>query len=278
MSSEIDPAPAVRRLEVRSGPELPRELAFEHWEAQMIETYFPLAVAPLEAPEFHGAITHARYGAVDVTTVGSAPQQVRLTDRLIAGADDEYLLASICVRGRGRLHLDDRIAEIGPGEMVFFGSSRELHWEFDRDWEKTVLQVPLSQLRDHSGLTLADVPLAVTVPNAGPAAVVSGFFRRLADLQQREPDSAALLAEPALDLLAAAVSLAGGHTPPNRTALARERVLAFMRAECADPDLSVDRIAQACMLSRRALYRLFDGLEGGPAAALRRIRTEHAAH
>lgn len=278
MSAEVDPAPEVRRVELRSSAELPRDEAFQRWEAGMIETYFPLAVAPLPAPDFHGRITHARYGDVDVTAIGSAPQQVRLTDRLIADADDEYLLASICVRGRGRLHLGDRTAEIRPGEMVFFGSGRKLLWEFDAAWEKTVLQVPLASLRDRTGLTAEDVPLAVTVPNHGAAAVVSRFFRELAGLQDHSPTSAALLGEPALDLLGSAVMLATGHRPAPRSAdaLVRERVLAFMRDHRTDPALSVDRIAQGCMLSRRALYRVFDELPDGPAAALRRMRVDRA--
>ncbi|MFE3188667.1 helix-turn-helix domain-containing protein [Nocardia sp. NPDC059240] len=276
--SDDIPAPEIRRMELRSGPELGRTEAFEQWEAGMIDTYFPLAVAPLPAPDFHGRISHGRYGDLDVTGIGASPQQVRLTDGLIAAADDEYLLASVCVRGRGRLHLGDRTAEIRPGEMVFFGSSRKLLWEFDAAWEKTVLQVPVASLRERTGLTLDDVPLAVTLPNAGAAAVVSRFFRELVGLQERAPGAAALIGEPALDLLGSAVLLAGGRRPGrvSADALLRERVLSFMRDHRADPALSVDRIAQGCMISRRALYRIFDEFPDGPAAVLRRMRVERA--
>lgn len=274
----------VRKVEVRSGTGLPRLKAFERWEAQMIETYFPLAVSPpasgspVASRDFHGRITHGRYGDVDVTAIGATPQRVRLTDKLIAAAEDEYLLASIGAAGRGRLHLDGKVAEIGAGDMVFFGSAQKLEWDFENPWEKTVLQIPLRRLREHSGLTLEDVPLGRTLAHTSSAAVVSRFFLDLARLQRRSPEEAALLAEPALDLLVAAVRVAAGAASPQAAdaAFDRQRVLDYMRTHFADPGFTVDRIAQGCMLSRRTLYRIFDRLDEGPAGVLRRMRVDHA--
>ncbi|WP_067543874.1 AraC family transcriptional regulator [Nocardia crassostreae] len=269
----------VRRVEVRSGAELPAAAAFERWEAHMVETYFPLHVAPASDGDFHGWISHGRYGDLDLTALASAPQEVRRTARSVANTDDDYLLASICVTGRGRLHMaDGRVDEIGPGEMMFFESGRELHWDMQGQWQKTVLQVPLARLREHGGLTLGDVPTAVKFPRRSAAAMVGGFFRDVAGLQSRAPEQAALLAEPALDLLVAAVAAAARSIAPDPAAhaLDRLRVLAFMREHRHDPGLTVDRIAQGCMMSRRSLYRVFDEFEGGPAAVLRRMRVDHA--
>ncbi|QLY31890.1 AraC family transcriptional regulator [Nocardia huaxiensis] len=274
----------VRQLEVRAGEGLREAETFGAWEAAMVETYFPLAVSPLaEAPTpssgFHGSLAHGRYGAVDVTVVGATPQRVRLTDSLIAAAPDEFLLASICTRGRGRLRLGDRVAEIGPGEMVFFPSNRKLHWDFGERWEKTVLQVPVDVLRERSGCTLDQVRTGLTLPRQGAIGVVSRFFTNLADLQRHKPDEAALLANSALDLLTTAVRLSAGEILTERSALAfaRERVHEFIRAHCADPGLTVDRIAEGCMMSRRSLYRVFDEMADGPGTLLRRLRIERAA-
>jgi AraC-like DNA-binding protein len=58
--------------------------------------------------------------------------------------------------------------------------------------------------------------------------------------------------------------------------LARQQVVAFLRARHGDPTLSVDDVAHACLISRRTLYRLFEGSLDGVGSLLRRIRIEHA--
>ncbi|TMR28373.1 helix-turn-helix transcriptional regulator [Actinomadura geliboluensis] len=57
-------------------------------------------------------------------------------------------------------------------------------------------------------------------------------------------------------------------------ALARERVLDFLRRNLADPSLDAVRVAEACHVSRRTLYRMLG--DEGVAAWLRRMRIEHA--
>ncbi|NNH71914.1 AraC family transcriptional regulator [Nocardia uniformis] len=242
----------------------------------MSETYFPLAVSPSDPDEFHGWISHGSYSGVELSAVGSTSQRVRRTDRAIADAEDEHLLAGIFVKGHGRLHVGDQVAALGPGMMVLYSSGRKYHWDLDGDWQKAVVQIPLDRLRDHSGLTLDDVPTVLALPGTSATGVVSRFFCGLADLQRTDPEQAAVLASPAMDLLVSAVTLAAGSAPPTPDAFVREQVLDYMRAHCADPGLTVHRIAEGCMMSRRTLYRVFDDFEGGPAAVLRRMRVERA--
>lgn len=268
--------PEIREIEIRSGAELSSTEAFERWEAHMSETYFPLAVSPSAREDFHGWISHGSYNGVELSAVGSTSQRVRRTERAIADAEDEHLLAGIFVKGHGRLHVGDQVAELGPGMMVLYSSGRKYHWDLDGDWQKAVVQVPLDRLRDHSGLTLDDVPTVVPLPGTSATGVVSRFFVGLADLQRTDPHQASVLAAPAMELLVSAVTLATENVPPSPDAFVREQVLDYMRRHCADPGLTVDRIAQGCLMSRRTLYRVFDEFEGGPAAVLRRMRVDHA--
>lgn len=270
---------ALERIELQSGADGSAAEVFEQWEARLSESYVPLASTPLPSgSNFAGWISLGRYDDVDMSTIGSTPQEVRRTNSLIARANDEYLLATIQLRGRGRLHQDGRTAEVGPGTMVFYDSTRPYHWEIPDEWEMAVIQAPLSRLRELTGLADDELPTATAISRDSPAGVVARYFRELTELQNREPGHAALLAGPALDLLASAITLtAGGRTPEQSTdALARQRVLDFMRGRCTDPGLTVDRIADGCMMSRRTLYRVFDDFEEGPAAVLRRMRVENA--
>lgn len=274
----VDRSAEVNRIEVRSGVEASAVEAFERWEAHVSAAYVPLAVSPTPTGLFRGHIEHARYGDLDLTVVGSTPQVIQRTGQLIARAEDEFLLASIPLAGTARLHQDERVAEVGPGGIVFYDTSRPYHWEFDQEWEQVVLQVPMSKLRERYGVIGTEVPTATSFSGESSAGIVAQFFRGVARLQHTDPGGAALLAEPGVDLLAAAVVAASGGVARDQSAdaLNRQRVLAFMRDNCADPDLGVDRIAEGCRMSRRTLYRVFGEFEGGPGAVLRRMRIERA--
>lgn len=252
--------------------------AFERWEAQVSAAYVPLAVSPKPTESFHGHIEHGRYGDLELTVVGSTPQVIHRTGRLIARTEDEFLLASIPLSGSARLHQDERVAEVGPGGIVFYDTSRPYHWEFDQQWEQVVLQVPLSRLRDRYGVVGTEVPTATAFSKESAPGIVAQFFRGVAGLQGIDPGGAALLAEPGMDLLAAAVVSASGGIPRDQSAdvLNRQRVLSFMRDNCSDPELGVERIAEGCRMSRRTLYRVFGEFEGGPGTVLRRMRIERA--
>ncbi|KAA8888538.1 helix-turn-helix domain-containing protein [Nocardia colli] len=76
----------------------------------------------------------------------------------------------------------------------------------------------------------------------GAAAVVGQFFRGVAPLQT----------------------------------LSKQTVLAFIRRNYTNPELTAEQIARACMVSPRSLYRLFEDTEHGIGARLMRMRLDHA--
>ncbi|MGW4249259.1 helix-turn-helix transcriptional regulator, partial [Nocardia sp. NPDC004722] len=55
----------------------------------------------------------------------------------------------------------------------------------------------------------------------------------------------------------------------------RRQILAYLRGNYTDPDLTVDVIAQACLVTRQTLYRVCESI-GGPGLLVRRMRVEHA--
>ncbi|WP_280359017.1 helix-turn-helix domain-containing protein [Nocardia otitidiscaviarum] len=277
MSAELNRS-ALERTELRSGADESAAEVFEQWEALLGDSYVPLASAPLPSGTFHGRIELGHYDDVDLSTVGSTPQEARRTNGLIARSSDEYLIATVQLGGHGRLYQDGRVAEVGPGSLVFLSTTRPYHWVIPEEWEMAVVRVPLARIRELTGLVDDELPTASAVSHDSPAGVVARYFRDLAELQGREPDQARLLMAPGMDLLASAVTLAAGGAESEQSAdaFARQRVLDFMRARCTDPELTVDRIADGCAMSRRTLYRVFDDFEEGPAAVLRRMRVEHA--
>ncbi|MEC3916068.1 hypothetical protein [Nocardia sp. CDC160] len=148
----------VERVEFRMGEGERSGQVFERWEAGLSEAYVPLAVSPKAAPEFRGWIALGKYQDVELSTLGATRQRVDRTKTLIARTDIEMLHTSIQISGHGRLYQDDRVAEVGPGEMVFYDSTRPYHWEFDGEWEMAAVQVTLGRLRDRAGITTYPQP------------------------------------------------------------------------------------------------------------------------
>jgi transcriptional regulator GlxA family with amidase domain len=97
-------------------------------------------------------------------------------------------------------------------------------------------------------------------------------------MYEADPQAAMALAAHGRGLMASALMISSGHVPQENAAssLSRQRVHAFLRAQHGDPALTVDDVARACLISRRTLYRLFEGTHGGIGRLLREIRVEHA--
>jgi transcriptional regulator GlxA family with amidase domain len=127
-------------------------------------------------------------------------------------------------------------------------------------------------LRDSGGVT------ATKLGGESPAGVVAQFFCGLSRIYPSDPQAAMSLAAHGRGLMASALLLSSGRVGQATATgpLARQQVVAFLRARHGDPTLSVEDVARACLISRRTLYRLFEGTPGGVGSLLRRIRIEHA--
>ncbi len=250
----------------------------EYWESVLSQTYIPLAVSPHVVEGFGGRIAATEFDDLLVTSTQAGAQTVRRTPRLVEASEDRYILASIFLGGRGVMHQDGRQAHVSAGDMVFYDSGRPYRWDIDEPFDKVVVQVPVATLVDVSGLPLRTVPSAITISRDHPAAAIGTFFRGIARLQDTDPDrAAAMAAGHGIDLLASALQMVAGELPDNGQVneVSRAAVLAFMRQRFADADLTVDAVAAHFAISRRTLYRLFDG-EQPPVQALLALRLERA--
>ncbi|MGY1809570.1 helix-turn-helix domain-containing protein [Blastococcus sp. SYSU D00669] len=258
-----------------STDEVPPGRAFEYWQDLICDTFVQLSAAPTTEAPFRGRIAHTDVGAVELTTVRASGQHVRRTPRLIARSSEEYVLASIQVAGRGTVAQDGRTAPLRPGAMAFYDSTRPYALHFPGSFEQLVVQVPRRLLPEGPVLHATGVALGAS----SSARLVADFFRGLARARATDPAGSAALAPHALGLLTSALTLAAGTTAPRgdgATAVDRERVLAHLAARYADPRLDADRVAAACHLSRRTLFRLFEGEPEGLGDVLRRLRVTAA--
>ena len=246
--------------------------AFAYWREMICATFVRLAAEPTAAGRFSGRIEHVPVGDLELSAVVAGGQHVRRTRSLIAQGNEEYLLASIQRSGIGRIEQDGRTALLSPGDLAFYDSTRPYTLHFDNPFHQLVVQVPKRELmlRDTRPLT------ARALRRGTPGGAVSAFFTSLFDATRASEEPPAVLLPHAIGLLCSAASFAGGAepVPAAASALARERVLEFLRRNLADPSLDADAVAAACHVSRRTLYRIL-GTEG-VATRLRRMRIEQA--
>ncbi len=245
----------------------------------MSNAYVPVALEPLgeSSGDFAGIITHSAVDDIEFTLLRSSGQRVIRTQRLISRSTDEVLYIGICIGGSGRVQQDGRLAELRqPGEMVFVDSRRPNWWESDGEHEQLVVQVPFTAL-ERGGWTQPTTPAARTVTPDSAAGLVSEYLREVAGARETDPAAAARLGAHVLPLLTSALTLTAGElpSPEHGRPLERLRALTVMRHRCPDADVTVDDIAAECLLSRSALYRLFDR-GPGVLARLWTMRVERA--
>lgn len=252
--------------------------AFEYWCELICDTFVQLSAVPIERCSFAGQIVHADLAAFEISTVRAGGQRVRRTPRLIARAGGEYLLASIQTKGQGRIEQDGRVAVLDPGSVAVFDSTRPYTLYFEETFEQTVVQVPLGDMLAETGLRDSGGVTATKLGGDSPAGVVAQFFCGLSRIYPSDPQVAMLLAVHGRGLMASALLLSSGRIGQATAtgALARQQVVALLRARHGDPTLTVDDVAHACLISPRTLYRLFEGTPGGVGSLLRRIRIERA--
>ncbi len=271
------PAPAVS-AEVWSTSAVEEPRAFEYWRDLICDTFVQLSAVPTREGSFAGQIVHANLAVFEISTVRAGGQRVRRTPRLIARAGEEYLLASIQTKGHGRIEQDGRVAVLDRGSMALYDSTRPYTLHFDDAFEQVVVQVPLGDILAETGLRDAGGVTATKLGGDSPAGVVAQFFQGLSLIYRTDPQAATSLAAHGRGLLASALMLSSERAgQANATgSMARQQVLVFLRARHGDPGLTVDDVAQACLISRRTLYRLFEGTPDGVGSLLRSIRIEHA--
>lgn len=273
----IGPVPAGA-ADVWSTSAVEQSYAFEYWRELICDTFVQLSAAATKNCSFAGQIVHADLGGFEFSTVRAGGQRVRRTPRLIARAGEEYLLASIQTKGHGRMEQDGRVAVLEPGSMAVVDSTRPYTLHFDESFEQIVVQVPLGEMLAETGLRDSGGVTATRLGGEGPAGVVAQFFCGLSRISLTDPQAAMSLAAHGRGLMASALLLSSGRVRQATAtgSLARHQVVAFLRARHGDPTLRVDDVARACLISRRTLYRLFEGTPGGVGILLRRIRIEHA--
>ncbi|MGW4529462.1 AraC family transcriptional regulator [Nocardia sp. NPDC004340] len=264
--------------EVRTTSEVSARQAFEQWEALVADAVLPSIVEPIGAGPWHGKLRYTQFDRSSLTLMTSSAQRVVRTKRQLEQAAGDFLLVNIVVEGSNWTEQSGRITEGGAGTIAFYDSARPIESRTTENAVSTIVRAPMDAVLDHAGLVRDELPIAKALPATGAMGVVADFFRGMARLGAEETGRAAdVLESQVTSMLSSALLLANGHSSPGPadSVFTRQQVLAVLRKRYTDPDLTVDEVAHACLVSRRTLYRVCEEI-GGPAALVRQMRVEHA--
>jgi AraC-like DNA-binding protein len=179
-------------------------------------------------------------------------------------SDDFYKLV-LQVAGQGVVEQQQRRVVLDPGHWILYDPRIPYSITNPKRCSLLVTQVPRSAL---AGLRLP-VPHAGEMGThniAGLHGVFGSYLQALSEQLQKLPDGVGhTVSESVVGLLAStlAESLQRSGAPMPLPSVMKMRVRQYVQTHVADPDLSIQRIAEALRCSKRYLHRVFEDDECG---------------
>jgi AraC-like DNA-binding protein len=231
------------------------------WREAVCDTFVELECHAAQSNEFFGSLANRSLLDIQFSDVRAAAQKVVRTRSKIAQSNHDYYLLSLQTRGRGIVTQDGRTAILNPGDFALYDTTRPYDLTFTEEFGQLVLRLPREIVS--SRLSDAETFTALSIQgDRGAGRLASVFIHQLhAQLDELEPQSARRLHASAVDLLATALASQIGREPGARGSriLFRQRIMAFIDRQLANPELSCELIAVHHGISERYLRKLFEG-------------------
>ncbi|MFE6922993.1 helix-turn-helix domain-containing protein [Nocardia sp. NPDC057663] len=254
--------------------------AFEAWASAISAALIPISTEPYSGTEFFGEAT----GLIDrpdvrMSAITASPSTMWRADHHIGASSEQYITANIVVDGIMRLRYGDDRSELRPGSLIVIDSLNRIHVDAPTPHSFLTVMVPREHIAESIGVGDRAMvePLVLTDELAR---LTSGYLCDVAMLAPSEHHRAAKVIDAAADLLAQSISIALGERDildPASDVVARRRVLDYVHANFRDPELTIERLAHDCHISKRTLYRLVGSEQvSGPSGLLRSVRVDHA--
>jgi hypothetical protein len=135
--------PMHRVVDINSIPHARRDSV---WRDAVCDAFVGLECTRETSTILHGRIESGQLGDLHVARVTSSPQFVERTRQRAAQAGAAFILMSIQLRGRTFIRQAEREAQLTPGCVAFYDTSRPYSLTLRTDFEQVVLHVPIDFL------------------------------------------------------------------------------------------------------------------------------------
>ncbi|WP_046731592.1 helix-turn-helix domain-containing protein [Streptomyces humi] len=256
---------------------MPGDERLEHWQEDVFRTFVPLRITLPKDEPFSGTISTDRLGPLQATTVDCDRGRVDRTPGLIARDSSGYVYVGLQRSGHAHVDQDSRSAELHPGDVALYDTTRPYTLRFPRRFRMQVLLVPCSLLPQTEG-ELQRITATSLLRDDGLGHVVLPFLQSVADRAcDITPTVAERLAASAVDLVGTLLAERLGRDPQDTAGGGLAlllRVKAFIDRHLADPDLTLVHIAREHRISVRYLHKLFEGESTTVARWIQRRRLD----
>lgn len=229
---------------------------FAEWRAIMEDRFVPLrltAIGPVD--HFRGRVVSRAFGDVHVSLTSSGGHSVRRTPESIRPGDARFVKLSLQLAGRSVYTQDGRSAEVGPGDLVIYDTSRPYAVDSTGDIDSFIVMMPPSALSlSRSSLDLLTARPLEPTSTVGECAqpFLRQFVRRY---EQMSAEDGGRLIRAFIGLVDAMLHAELSTLAASRTDF--DRIREYIEHHLDDEDLSPTRIAQENFVSLRSLQYLF---------------------
>lgn len=255
---------------------------FDEWQ-DMLTAVCGFFTMSAPKTSFNGHLELGRFGAFDIAGVASNVEKIEKTSRDVSRSDDANLFLILGVEGEAVLEQDGANARLGVGDMCLIDSRRPSEFRYKSGFKQ--ISVHLPEMRTREMFCNRELPVAKILKyqeNALLRECVVNMYERAQTgtaLPNVSVESADRLAqnEDCLHLLRQLVFGGSFNAEDGDVGVNQyKRVNQYIEDNLYDPDLNLDKIADACFITRRSLCRLFERAGLSPFAWIRMRRLERA--
>ena len=268
------------RLGVASAPTRARPRRFTGASGSI--AYSPTVDVRVADPESFHAMRFAQNLSSIATYCALQPAMVleRTAERVIADPSETLLVSVSGMRGQSIVRQGGREFSYGPGDLVFISNAAPYSLISSAVSDPSGVQIPFSRLGKHRHVAeRLQRPVAANTPLARAASVfVRRFAAETSALGTASPVGA-VSEQAAVDLIVAALSEVDGapSVMEDNALFVQEAARDLIERHHRDAAFTPDSIAEHLHLSRRQLYRYFEGCEHSLAGQIadRRLQSAH---
>jgi AraC-like DNA-binding protein len=254
---------------------LERPDRFDAYRETVSKTFVPLTPqAPTSREEFACRLDSHAVGSVQISTIRATPHAIARTSAAARHSDEAYFKLGLQMSGNARLDQDGRQADLGPGDLAIYDTTRPYRLEFLTDYRIMVVMFPQSLLRIPRR-RIEQITARAVSGRTGFGALLSPVLAGLEADVDTGATAGAHLSDAVIDLIAACFA-GDEHTeqPTARRDQLMTSILAYIETNLRDPALDVASIAAAHHISASYLQKLFAGQSISVAAFIRERRLE----
>jgi AraC-like DNA-binding protein len=249
---------------------------YEDWQQNVRTICGRYTAGGVEPCGFSGDVGRRSIYGLNVVNLSCSALRLERTQRDARLDQRDHYYAVFHIAGRSRIVQDERMAELGVGDVLLLDAARPITYltaKTDNRWG--ALQVPRRQLLSHLGRE----PRCLESHAAAPAA--RHFLRLLQDgihdVQPMPAAAEAYMGLALLDILGALFAPEDSSQTSRHSDRLFARLCAIIRERFSDPGFGPAELSTAAGLSLRYIQKIFTGRNTTCSRFIAAVRLDHAA-